>query len=59
MAANKVTAVHGTLEFSMLRLGAALTNRTAFFALPRFRARTGQPSADVQADKIPSRITGC
>ena len=30
-----------------------------FFAAPRFRARTGQPSADVQADKIPSRITGC
>jgi len=37
MAANKVTAVHGTLELSTLRLGAVLATGRLFFAVPRFR----------------------
>src|SRR5260370_40720855 len=37
MAANKVTAVHRTLEVSTLRLGAVLATGRLFFAVPRFR----------------------
>jgi len=60
MAANKVTAVHGTLELSMLRLGAVpTTGRLLSCCAALQRARTGRPSADVEADKIPPRITSC
>jgi len=40
MAANKVTAVHRTLELSTLRLRAVLATGRLFFAVPRFCEHT-------------------